>query len=153
MQTVGIGVNHRHLQVLYCDDIRNEIGGKLSFMGIYTTSLIVKEFPVSLPKFCISMRIVTPIIDPFEFVKIRILKDDTDLQEFELPESAIAEANAARPKNPTGEEAEMIQIFNAITVIAPMQFDGPCAIRVRADTESGEIRGQGIKIERGAVAS
>ena len=31
----------RHLEVIYCDDIREEVGGKISLMGIYTGDMIV----------------------------------------------------------------------------------------------------------------
>lgn len=38
--------------VVFCDDIRVEEGGKFSFMGVYTNAIIVhSEFPVTLPKF------------------------------------------------------------------------------------------------------
>ena len=31
----------RHLEVIFCDDIREEVGNKLSFMGVYSADLTV----------------------------------------------------------------------------------------------------------------
>jgi len=32
-------------------------------------------------------------------------------------------------------------------VFSPIQFDEPCALRVRAQTEDGELYGLGLKVE------
>jgi len=43
---------------IFCDDIRNEVGGKLSYMGIYGNELIVNAaLPAALPKLCLSIAI------------------------------------------------------------------------------------------------
>ena len=39
------------LSTIYCDDIRQEVGGKLSLMGVYNNVMYVQQFPVTLPKF------------------------------------------------------------------------------------------------------
>jgi len=50
---------------IFCDDVRYEIGGKLSYIGIYTGDLIVMgNFPATLPKFCI---VVNYSENPSEF--------------------------------------------------------------------------------------
>ncbi|MHB8285467.1 MAG: hypothetical protein ACYDD1_12415 [Caulobacteraceae bacterium] len=41
---------------IFCDDIRYEVGGKKSFMGIYNGAMIVESFPVLLPKLAFSIR-------------------------------------------------------------------------------------------------
>jgi len=41
---------------IFCDDIRMEIGGKLTFVGCYINDMYVhSSFPVVLPKFCIAV--------------------------------------------------------------------------------------------------
>lgn len=40
----------------FCDDIRQEVGGKLSYMGVYNGSMTIHvPFPVLLPKFVIGI--------------------------------------------------------------------------------------------------
>ena len=41
---------------IFCDDFRQEIGGKLSYMGIYRGKLILnKPLPASLLKLCLAI--------------------------------------------------------------------------------------------------
>ena len=56
---------NRQVSTTFCDDIRQEIGGKLSYMGVYSSDLYVGGFPITLPKFCVAIRVMTPA-DPRE---------------------------------------------------------------------------------------
>jgi hypothetical protein len=39
--------------VIFCDDIRHEVGGKVTFVGVYTGYMYVNgTLPVALPKLC-----------------------------------------------------------------------------------------------------
>jgi hypothetical protein len=38
--------------VILCDDVRNEVGNKLSFMGVYGPELWVGKLPAIMPKLC-----------------------------------------------------------------------------------------------------
>jgi hypothetical protein len=41
---------------IFCDDVREEVGNKISFMGIYRGHLIAKgPLPITLPKLCMIM--------------------------------------------------------------------------------------------------
>lgn len=51
---------------IFCDDIRYEIGGKVSFIGSYTNLMVVwDDFPATLTKLCIAATVITPIDDPY----------------------------------------------------------------------------------------
>lgn len=39
--------------VLFCEDIRQEVGGRISLMGILGTKLYVQDFPLIFPKLCL----------------------------------------------------------------------------------------------------
>lgn len=39
-----------------CDDVRQEINGKISMMGIYNSSIVVPEIPYSISKLCFYSR-------------------------------------------------------------------------------------------------
>lgn len=40
---------------IFCDDVRQEVGGKASFMGVYSGSInIVTDGPTRLPKLCLA---------------------------------------------------------------------------------------------------
>ena len=38
--------------VIICDDIRTEVGNKISMMGVYQKDIFVPKFPFILPKLC-----------------------------------------------------------------------------------------------------
>ena len=40
---------------IICDDIREEIRGKLSFIGIYGSNILVSKIPFVLPKLCFAI--------------------------------------------------------------------------------------------------
>lgn len=39
--------------VLFCEDIRQEVGGRVSLMGILGSKLYVQDFPLVFPKLCL----------------------------------------------------------------------------------------------------
>lgn len=46
----------KHEFTLLCDDIRQEMGGKTSLMGLYDHHIVVPQVPFSLPKVCFYTR-------------------------------------------------------------------------------------------------
>lgn len=43
--------------ILVCDDIRPEIGGKSSYMGVYSDTIVVRKVPLVLPKMAFAILI------------------------------------------------------------------------------------------------
>jgi hypothetical protein len=58
---------------VFCDDIRQEIGNKISLMGIYSGEMIfpVKP-PVVLPKFGIVAWVIADIDDPIQTISVSL---------------------------------------------------------------------------------
>lgn len=46
---------------LFCDDIRDEVSGKVSYMGVYTDDLVISKMPTIIPKFSICVIAMVPI--------------------------------------------------------------------------------------------
>lgn len=134
----------RHVETLFCDDIRHEIGGKLSYIGVYSGGLFVPAFPVTLPKLCLSVRIVTPANEPLRTLILRVLKDEENLQELTLDEDQLAAASDV-DEDATEEQIQMTQFM---LVFSPIQFDEPCTLKVRVQTETGELRGMALKVDQ-----
>lgn len=140
----------RHIQTYYCDDIRHEVSGKLSYIGMYNGEMIVSSFPATLPKLCIALKVVTPITKPMESLTIRITKNDDELQKITVSDEQI-EAARLGSKEAIKEGLLEAQIFNYITAFSPFQLDGPCVVRVRAQTECEELRGLALSIKEGEI--
>lgn len=134
----------RHVETIFCDDIRHELGGKLSYIGVYSGDLFVPSFPVTLPKLCLSMRIVTPAHEPLRSLTLRVYKDDAVLQEIAVDEQQLIAASDSA-ENMTEEKWQKAQF---LLVFSPIQFDGPCILRVRVQTENGELRGIALRVDQ-----
>lgn len=135
----------RHVEVLYCDDIRQEVGGKISLMGIYAGKLIVPSIPIVLPKLCILIKVLTDVSDPFRRLSAHIERGEerTSLLstgEIALPQAQIEDA-AAKKSN-----AKRFTVVQLHFVLSPFQIEAPMLLRVRIETERGSINGSGLRI-------
>ncbi|WP_137754409.1 hypothetical protein [Sphingopyxis sp. L1A2A] len=125
--------------VVFCDDIREEIGGKRTFVGVYGNFLVISAVgPVTLPQLCaaISLRIDPPTAPTA--VTVRIFRSDGD----ELLFEASAEFPPT-PSNPSPFGDENSVSFIELFVPARMQnlvITQDCAIKVRAFIGDDEIR-------------
>lgn len=93
----------RWINVVWCDDIRHEVGNKPSLMGVYTSGLVVPAFPAVLPRLGLWISVYTPIERPFgKFslsVKTAIERDPPVLQ-MELDSDQVAGLSGI-PPNPS----------------------------------------------------
>src|SRR5262249_34908188 len=125
---------------IFCDDIRNEVGGKLSFIGCYNAVMFVQsQFPLLLPKFCVHFHIVSPSARPYRSIIARCYAPETPdpiLEEaIELPEAqeqaelvANLEANPLAPRR---------IVASASLIFAPLEIRDPGLFRVRALVDGG----------------
>lgn len=131
----------RFLTALYCDDIRHEMGNKLSFMGCYQGELYVPATPVLLSKFCVYASAWTPKEKPFKTLTFRIVQDDDkELARLELPAEALDGAAWIQDEGATRRAVSTAIAF------APFFIEKPMSLRLLATTEEGEIIGPRLLI-------
>ncbi len=138
----------RHVETLFCDDIRHEMGGKLSYIGVYSGSLFVQAFPVTLAKLCLSVKIVTPADQPLRSLKLRVLKNEDVLQEIVVDEEQLAAASDLTDDSTEEPGKERVHVTQFMLVFSPIEFDGPCIFRVLAQTEDGEYSGIALQVDQ-----
>lgn len=138
----------RHVETLFCDDIRHELGGKLSFIGVYSSGLFVPAFPATLPKLCLMVKIVTPSDEPLRSLNLRVLKDEECLQEIAVDEEQLAAVSDSTEDMSDLQRKERVMMAQFMVVFSPIQFDGPCILRVRVQTENGELRGIALNVNQ-----
>lgn len=130
----------RHAHVLYCDDIRHEMGGKITFVGAYGASLLVKEFPITIPKLCARLDLVTPASRLFERVDIQILVNEKTIADVKLGSD---ELNKSQPEHHVSsgldDQPELAQTLHFDFVFSPIQLDAPGRLRIMVNTESEEL--------------
>lgn len=144
---------NRHVLTIFCDDIRHEVGGKFSYIGVYSGQMFVPSFPITLPKLCLAMSVITSTDMPFRKLAMRILKDDAPLAEAALDDTQLANVVEAFADVPEDERKERVQLLQSMFVFSPFQLEGPCTLKVRIETESGELRGVGLRIGQAPAES
>lgn len=137
----------RHVEAIYCDDIRNEIGNKLSLIGVYGSDMYVRAFPITLARLCIVVKVVTPVELPFESLGLRVLKDDEILQEVTVGDEDLASAAASASASNNTESDNSFIIIQFNIAYSPLAVEGQCKLSLLAVTESEELKGPALRIQ------
>lgn len=140
----------RYLHTIYCDDVRLEVGNKQSLMGIYSSDLFLPELPIALPKLCIVVNLVTPIDKPWKELTIRVTKDKETLIEAPITGDQLNGPQSNIIENGEKDNSDRSIGLTFTLMLAPFTIDKECILRVLAITESGELKGHGLKIKIGA---
>jgi hypothetical protein len=125
---------------IFCDEIRNEVGGKLSFVGCYNAIMFAaSKFPVTLPKFCIHFHVFSPVTQPYESVRSRCYvpgrSDPIAEEAIEVPKlEDQMDLLASLPKD--GGSMPCI-VVAASLVFTPFEIPEPGLIQVRALINGG----------------
>lgn len=133
-------MNDRFFTALFCDDVRQEIGNKLTLVGCYSGQLQLATIPATLPKLCVHITAATPRDNPFKQLTILVYKDDQELAKLEIPSDELAKASESIPG-----EGGRIGIISVLA-FSPIQFEKPCILSVHAITEEGEFKGPRLQI-------
>lgn len=133
-------LNPRYVHATFCDDVRMEMGGKISLMGIYQGSLHLSgpALPLTIPRICVVVEARTPSTDPFKKLIVRVYLDDKLLVEGASSEEQLEET--------TGAEEVTYKTIGLIFNIQPFVVENEGRLKVRVDTDEGEIKAGGLQI-------
>jgi hypothetical protein len=128
---------------IFCDDIRHEITGKTTLVGVYNSQLIVTDsLPVTLPQICAA--ITLRLLPPEERVKpiIKIFRSDQEEPIFVCEADIEPVEPQLLPLRPPHLELDSVT-FMQMGITAHMQnlvISEPCALKVRAFIGDDEVR-------------
>src|SRR5438874_8512135 len=141
---------------IFCDDIRSELEGKTSLIGIYdgAAMFIHVAFPTALPKFGFHIKIYEPANFESERdfpVKINIYLPGDEEGRPSLSAELPANPEAARAElvkmleHPTGKHSLLARItFNWI--VSPLILKEPGVIRVFANYKGDSLRCGSLRV-------
>jgi hypothetical protein len=69
-------MSERTAFALWCDDIRQEIGNKPSFMGVYVGGVVVPSLPTILPRISVWLSVQSPLSKPIKEWSVKLVRDD-----------------------------------------------------------------------------
>lgn len=134
---------------IFCDDIRDEVAGKKTYVGIYNQSLITAgDLPAILPQFAFSIHYYEPLEMEDEAVTIRVFLPGDDKPSAEFPLDLPSARKQAR-KDPDSNIVGAILSFK----VAPLVLQCEGRIRVRAYRSGEEIRLGTLLVQAGPEAS
>lgn len=69
-------MSDRYVHVIWCDDIRQEVGNKPSFMGVYTAGITIPALPAIMDRLALHVWAYTPNEKPFKNITVSVQRDD-----------------------------------------------------------------------------
>lgn len=132
------------LTVIYCDDVREELGSKRSLMGVYSDFAFFPEFPAEIRRLCLFMRVSSDASVEVEEVTVCVKRDDEVIFDDDLSPPAelremlrrIAEHRAAFSRVST------LQRMHPVLVLENLQIPGPCTLSVSVRINGTELEGE-----------
>jgi hypothetical protein len=126
---------------VFCDDVRDEVSGKKTYVGVYFNEMLLPgEFPVLIPQFALAITYLEPLSDPVEEVilKVFVPGENTDSEvaaDVVLPVDRVDSLDE-RTKDPLAEYRAHIFHFK----ISPFLIAREGYVKVRAYVGEREIR-------------
>lgn len=123
-------VNPRFATAIFCDDIRYELGNKVTLVGLYNKDLFVQEFPAHLSRLAVSLTVDTPIEEPFETLGVIVEKGNEVV--LEIPTQSV-DAYVQRPKSGrvNGQDEFTRATLGMQFFLPPLPILESCTVRVK----------------------
>jgi hypothetical protein len=117
----------------FCDDIRPEGGGKLSYMGVYRESIMVQSaFPVPIAKFVVAINYTERVGRLSEDLLFRVTMPGDDPAKPAFEARVPKEVRSQIPVNPNQDpDDEQVQVFNLHAVMMNVVLKEKGLIQVR----------------------
>ncbi|WP_298369470.1 hypothetical protein [uncultured Bradyrhizobium sp.] len=121
---------------IFCDDIRQEIGGKLSVMGTYVNDMVFPRsttIPLVLPKFCILVKYFEIFGAFSEDLEMRIFlpTDPPDAPTFVQPVPRNAVKDKRKAELQIEDDQERVFSVTAPITFAPFPIEKEGFLKVR----------------------
>ena len=147
----------RYLEVIYCDDVRQEVGNKQSLMGVYPGDLYLEALPAVLPKLCIVATLVIPAAECFESLRIKAMQGEHCLfasgdipppDDEVSPGALSADDGLDKDAMDNREDEDPMLRLSLVLVLSPFQVDEETLLRVVAELDGVPVSSRGLRIRR-----
>lgn len=136
----------RHIETLFCDDIREEASGKLLLIGVYSDNMLVKRFPANLPGLCISVKVVTPVDAPLSSLRIEVMLGERSLHELKVAPADLDDAaRVADAMHRTGSGPQF-QLGHFMIRLGPLKIEQESIVSVHAHCDGEVLYGIPLRI-------
>lgn len=128
----------------YCDDVRHEIDGKLTLVGLYQGGMQINApVPIAGPNLRIICNIGSPADQPIKTLTIRIMLGKQELVTTSLPEAALVDMQRQVNTPPQNERGYMM---NVIIGLPPFVITEATHLDVEIDADNEKLRPNSLDI-------
>lgn len=128
----------------FCDDIRQEINGKITLVGVYQGGLqISTPLPTVIPMLAIACSIWTPKDRPFTHLKVGLKLGDVALMEKEFSTQEMTQLLA---QSPTTDDSTG-SVFNLQLNMAGLPVTKAGMLTMYCKTDDEELRSNSLAIQ------
>ncbi|HEY4369127.1 MAG TPA: hypothetical protein VGN07_17970 [Steroidobacteraceae bacterium] len=125
---------------IFCDDLRQEVGNKVSYMGVYQGILYVEAFPVFLPKLCAAVTLRVLMDRRPKRLLFRMLMEDTVIAERAFDTQLMAQDQTAVDTNHDAIYA------TALFQFTPFAAEAPARLKSRVYFDDQELKAGALNI-------
>lgn len=138
-------LEHRFLQCIFCDDIREEVGGKKTIVGWHAgeTIAVPKDGAIVLPSLCLVGLLSVPPNPKFSSLSIDLTQDDDALQHVMVPAEALEKMQDDESSNTL--YGRQIQLAIKMTNLS---IDRTCVLRLRVTIDEEELFSNGLRFSK-----
>lgn len=136
-----------HVFCQYADDIRREVNGKITIVGIYQGAMFVYGgIPQTLPRITIVVDLMLKGKQDIKSLEFRVLWNEELLQSLPIPPEHLVEVNSELDSSFAGVPLTGRHI-QAHVFIQPFNLATDGVLRVVADIDGEVIKGNGLRIQ------
>jgi hypothetical protein len=132
------------LLATFCDDVRQELGNKLSYLGIYGPNLVVPSFPTTLVKLCCVFTLRIPIGSIPKSIVFKLFRDEEVIFEADLSPADKADLLAGISADNAGPHALTV---TSIAQLIGFQIPQRARLKTVAIVDGKELRGGALDLQ------
>ena len=132
----------------FADDIRYEVGGKTSLIGIYGSEIHVTEFPAVMPKFCAAAFFATSPEENLGSLQVTVLNGDSVVFEAAVPSDTLQQMVGDVLKNPTPEDPVSVITLGVHGIVSPLVLDRESVIKVIVKADGQEYMAGKLRVKK-----
>ena len=103
----GLEAQDPSAYVVFCDDVRHELGGKLTFVGVYSHHLVSARGGVPLPKLVVFLSLSYPLAMVGQVVDVSLVDTGQTVLSTQVPLLAPAAIVKVREDQPSPDRSQL----------------------------------------------
>jgi len=132
----------------FADDVRFELGSKVSVIGMYSGEMVVPTLPVALPQLVAMGTCFTPIDLPIKSLSFRVLLGDQVLQDGEIPPDTLRTTQAQVDVGGDGDDSVQEVSIGIQVALAPLYLESLAPLRMVMIADGVELVAGRLRIRQ-----